>query len=258
MVEAGRLQVQARLWEAYAESMLDAIGLARGAACVDLACGAMGILGPLSRRAGREGRVVGIDMDQRMLDAAAAYVSAEQLPNVELLNRDALATDLPGASFDLAHARLLIAPFGRADDLLAEMMRLVKPGGVIALEEPDCHSFHLHPRSTAFETLIEVCNTYLLMNGGDPSAGQKIFQLLRRAKLSNVKVRARAEALHDGHPHMRMPLQAVAPLRDGILDALLLTERELDRIMEEVEERIRDPGTYLTTFTLVQAWGIRP
>lgn len=33
--------------------------------CLDLGCGAMGILGPLSRRVGPDGSVVGLDQDGR-------------------------------------------------------------------------------------------------------------------------------------------------------------------------------------------------
>ena len=44
--ELERLQLQARVWEPDAEVMLDQIGLQAGWRCLDLGCGAMGILGP--------------------------------------------------------------------------------------------------------------------------------------------------------------------------------------------------------------------
>ena len=71
--ELERLQLQARVWEPEAEAMLDRIGLAPGARCIDLACGAMGILRPLSRRVGPSGRVVGVDLDAKQLAGARAF-----------------------------------------------------------------------------------------------------------------------------------------------------------------------------------------
>ena len=62
-VERERLQLQARLWEPHVERMLDQIGIAPGSTCLDVGCGAMGILDPLSRRVGPRGRVVGIDIN---------------------------------------------------------------------------------------------------------------------------------------------------------------------------------------------------
>src|SRR5215831_1583540 len=56
--ELERLQLQARVWEPEAETMLDHIGLEAGWHCLDLGCGAMGILGPLARRVGPSGQVV--------------------------------------------------------------------------------------------------------------------------------------------------------------------------------------------------------
>ena len=61
--ELERLRLQARVWEPETETMLDRIGIQPGWRCLDLGCGGMGILGPLSQRVGRGGQVVGVDCD---------------------------------------------------------------------------------------------------------------------------------------------------------------------------------------------------
>ena len=109
MVETERLQVQARVWEPEAEALFDEVGLKPGFSCIDLGCGAMGVLGPLARRVAPGGRVVGIDTDERLLVAASEYVKANGLSGVELIEGDAFATGLPKASFDVVHARYVIA-----------------------------------------------------------------------------------------------------------------------------------------------------
>ena len=53
--EAERQAVQARAWENESKIMLDRIGVLQGWSCLDLGCGARGILGPLSRMAGDGG-----------------------------------------------------------------------------------------------------------------------------------------------------------------------------------------------------------
>jgi trans-aconitate methyltransferase len=72
--ELERLRLQARVREPEAEAILDQIGIQTGWSCIDLGCGAMGILDPLSRRVGASGRVIGVDNDQKQLAAARAYV----------------------------------------------------------------------------------------------------------------------------------------------------------------------------------------
>lgn len=85
--EVERLRLQARVWETEAQAMLDRIGVRPGWRCVDLGCGAMGILGPLSRRVGAEGRVVGVDNDPKQLAGARAYAEEAGWANVDVLDR---------------------------------------------------------------------------------------------------------------------------------------------------------------------------
>src|SRR5207247_9427073 len=77
--ELERLQLQARVWEPETEVMLEMIGVAPGWRCIDLGCGAMGLLGPLSRRVGPKAEVTGDDMDARPPGGARAYVHAAEL-----------------------------------------------------------------------------------------------------------------------------------------------------------------------------------
>jgi SAM-dependent methyltransferase len=99
---------QARVWEPEpeAEALLGQIGVAPAWRCVDLSCGALGIFGRLTHRVGAAGRVTGVDLDPQQLAAARAFVCHEELGNVHVLERDAYATGLPGAPFDLVHVRV--------------------------------------------------------------------------------------------------------------------------------------------------------
>jgi ubiquinone/menaquinone biosynthesis C-methylase UbiE len=136
-LELDRLRLQAKVFEPSTEAWLDEIGIETGCRCLDLGCGALGILGPLARRAGPSGRVVGLDFDPKLLAAADVFVAQSGLGNIELIQGDAYATQLPSASIDCVHARFMFAPLGRDNDLIQEMYRLTRPGGLIAIQEPD-------------------------------------------------------------------------------------------------------------------------
>lgn len=68
--------------------MLDQIGIPPGWNCIDLGCGGMSILGPLSERVGNTGRVVGVENDAKQLAAARDFVRENKLANVEILEQD--------------------------------------------------------------------------------------------------------------------------------------------------------------------------
>src|SRR6266545_7361879 len=95
--EIERLHLQSAAFARDVEVMLDRIGVSEGWSCLDLGCGPGGITGPMSRRAGPAGRVVGLDKDAQFLEHARARAAA----NVEFRLGDAYASDLPPESFDL-------------------------------------------------------------------------------------------------------------------------------------------------------------
>jgi phosphatidylethanolamine/phosphatidyl-N-methylethanolamine N-methyltransferase len=79
-----------------------------------------------------EKRIIGIDLSTEMLAHARARVAREQLTNVAaLLEMDAEATSFAAASFDIAVAMFVASVVPNPRRLLAEMRRVVRPGGHI-------------------------------------------------------------------------------------------------------------------------------
>jgi phosphatidylethanolamine/phosphatidyl-N-methylethanolamine N-methyltransferase len=77
-------------------------------------------------------RVTGIDLSAEMLDMARARVATRGLANVEaLLELDAEATGFADSSFDIAVAMFVASVVPHPRRLLAEMRRVVRPGGHI-------------------------------------------------------------------------------------------------------------------------------
>jgi phosphatidylethanolamine/phosphatidyl-N-methylethanolamine N-methyltransferase len=79
-----------------------------------------------------EKRITGIDLSAEMLAQARKRVVQFGLRNVEMLREmDAEATDFADASFDIAVAMFVASVVPSAPRLLAEMRRVVRPGGTI-------------------------------------------------------------------------------------------------------------------------------
>jgi SAM-dependent methyltransferase len=171
--ELDRLRVQARFWERDAETMLGLIGVQPGWQCLDLGCGAMGILRSLSHAVGPEGSVIGLDNDPRLLAAARKWADTQPgMGNVSLTEGDAFRTGLPRASFDLVHARFMFAPLGTSDALFREMLALTKPGGVVAIQEPIASSWRFYPSRPPVERLIAAILSAFQSGGGNFDAGR--------------------------------------------------------------------------------------
>jgi SAM-dependent methyltransferase len=216
----------------------------------------MGVLGSLSRRAGKDGRVIGLERDVTHLAAARAYLHDENLTNVELIEGDVHETDLPQETFDLVHERFVL-PYVDVDDVVHEMIRLARPGGIICLQEPDHHSWNHYPQSPKWLKLLGVLESAFALRG-DINIGRRVFDILKQAGLDDVKIRAATIALQDGHPYMRLPLVAMGALRPVIVQNGLATDAELDDYMADLERQLNNPDTYAVMFTVIQVWGRKP
>jgi SAM-dependent methyltransferase len=251
--ELERLQLQSRVWEPSGCRLLDEIGEGRRAHVVDVGCGAMGWLRLLSEWVGPDGKVVGTDIDDTMLEVAGKFVAEEDLGNVTLVKDDLFASELEPSSFDLVHARYQISPLGRGDEQMRSYLRLARPDGLIVLEDPDISSWHFNPPAPACEELIRV-EGEVFARFGDANGGRTHRELLGRFGIRG-DVRAEVLALEPGHPYLRLPLQFAAAMKGPLLQ--LIDAGKLEELRSEAERELQEPGRWGTTFTLIQAWGRR-
>jgi len=249
--ELERLQLQSRVWEPSGRQLLSKLDAESGGRALDVGCGALGWLRILSDWVGPSGQIVGTDIDESLLDAARSFLAAEGVSNAELVVDDVFASRLEPQSFDLVHARYLIAPLGRGREQVASHRRLLRPGGALVLEEWDLASWHFNPSAPAAERLIRLLSEIFAALGGE--AGRGLPELLREIGIEEPELDAHVIALKPGHPYLRLPLQFSVALESRLLETL--SEDELASLRREAESELAEPGRWGTTFTLIQSWG---
>lgn len=259
--ETERLRLQARFWEPDAHELIAQTHVAQGSRVLDLGCGAMGVMRVLSRAVGPLGEVVGVDLDPRLLEAARRWSSFQGLDNVELIEADAFDTGLDAGSFDLVHARFMFCPLGNSRALLREMLRLVRPGGTIVVQEPIACTWGFYggaerERSDA-DRLIELVVRAFKLSGGDFDAGKMMLSQLSGAGVTDLHARRVVHSLTPGHPYRRLPVQFATSLRQRIMDYDLASEAELRALMKSTERAAQNEDVVATTFTLSQVWGTK-
>ena len=169
--ELERLHIQAAALAPDCAVMLDRIGVGPGWRCLDLGCGPGGITALLSERVGASGRVVGLDADAAFIAHARRGAPA----NVEFVLGNAYRSELPGGGFDLVHSRFVASTAGDPDALLKEGIRLARPGGMVALQEPDMASLNCYPPHPAWERLKTVMQGAFANVGSDICLAQRLF-----------------------------------------------------------------------------------
>lgn len=120
-------------WRARAVRALRLTGAER---VLDLCTGTADLAIALSRRRGGAARVVGVDFAAGMLDHAARKLRARGLGGrVSLVRADAMHVPLPVASVDAAAIAFGIRNVEDPRRTLAELHRVVRPGGRVAILE---------------------------------------------------------------------------------------------------------------------------
>lgn len=250
-----RLLLHSPLWDTAAEDLMGQILVRRGWRCLDLGCGARGVLRPLSQAMAGTGTILGVEDDATQLDVARHWLQREPLDGVELLEADPYSVRLPRKSFDLAHARFLFCCHDRENRLLAELIAVTKPGGVVAIEEPDATTWGCSPDRPGFVALAHAVQKAVRRSGADLNVGRRLLGMLRIAGLRDVWVRAHVLELPADEAYRRVLVQLASALRERIIEEEILAAAQLDEAIADAEAAASDPGCAITSFTLVQAWG---
>jgi len=256
--EQDRLERQADELAAEAEWLFDQIGVRTGWRVVEIGCGPRGCLGLLSRRVGSAGKVVGVERSSEQVKRARRFVAEGRLTNIEIIDADARSLDLPDRAFDLATARLVLTNVPRPEEIVAEMVRLVRPGGFIALHEPDPTTNRCDPPLDAQTRLLQVLNTYAELNGIDRSIGLRVPRMLRELGLVDVRVNPLIYVYPPGHARRMLVLDFVENARDRILEKELISEAELAELTTALRRHLENPSTLVVSSLFIQTWGHTP
>ena len=249
--EIERLRIQAEAMAPDSAVMLDRIGVGPGWHCLDLGCGPGGITGLMSERVGPSGRVVGLDADPVFVEHARRQAPA----TLEFVVGNAYRSNLPTGGFDLVHMRFVASTAGEPEALLSEAIRLARPGGTVALQEPDMATLNCYPPHPAWDRLRSALVGAFASVGADISLARRLFGLARQAGLEDVQYRPFLLGVRSTDPMVDYLPSTVASLRRTIIDRGLMAAGELDTAIAECRAHLRDPGTVFTTYTVAQAWG---
>jgi ubiquinone/menaquinone biosynthesis C-methylase UbiE len=249
--EIDRLKIQSKAMAPDTLVMLARLGSMQGWACLDIGSGPGGITDLLSDCVGPAGRVIGLDMNAEFLE----YARANAPSNVEFRLGDAYRSDLPAGTFDLVHMRFVGSTAGSPELLLKEAARLARPGGIVALQEPDGSTLNCYPPNPSWERLKSALLAAFKGVGADLELARKLYFLVQRSRLRDVQYRTTLLAVRSIDPMVDYLPSTVESLRTTILKLGLLSESDLAVSLAECRQHLAKSETSFTLYTVAQVWG---
>lgn len=159
--------------------------LEAGLSLLDVGCGPGTITVEFADRVS-PGRVVGLDASAEVIEKAAQF----ERPNLEFVVGDAYALPFDDNTFDIVHAHQTLQHVARPVDMLREMRRVAKPGGLVAARDVDYAGTIWYPRIPGLDLWLDLYEQVHRSNGGEPDAGRHLKAWARQAGFEEVETTA--------------------------------------------------------------------
>jgi SAM-dependent methyltransferase len=238
----------ARLNDLLNERALAEMGLRPGDRVLDVGSG----LGQLTRAMARQvgaGRVLGIERSpEQLVEARRLADDAGEADVAEFRAGDALRLPLPDdewGTFDVAHTRFVLEHVTDPLAVVRQMIRAVRPGGRVILQDDGHDTFRLWPEPPGFS---HVWRCYLRTYdrvGNDPLIGHRLVALLHQAGAAPARNTWLFFGSCAGHPDLPAYVDNLIRVIDGVRQPIL----DLGEL---------DAGYFDDVLAALRRWGERP
>ena len=168
-------------------------------------------------------RFISLDFAAASLRQAARELRAGGSANVALLRGDGYRLPFADGAFDHVFVCFLLEHLARPAAALAELRRVLKPGGTLTAVEGDHGSCYFHPETAAARAAWQCLIRAQAALGGDSLIGRRLQPLLRAAGLREVRVSPRMVYCDAARPEWQEGFvrRTIIPMVEGVREAAL-------------------------------------
>lgn len=220
-----------------------------GMRVLDVGCGpgtiTLGIAGVVA-----PGRVEGLDLQLTLLKRAQAIASEGGAENVSFSLANAYGLPFLSQTFDAVFAHAVLMFMSDPVAALIEIRRVLRPGGVVGLRDPDFGSTFLAPTTPLLQQWLDLRIRVRKHDGGDSSRGRHHRQLLLDAGFARAEAMASvssAGSLEETRQAARFDATQFDGLARTALAERWLNQTEAEAIKGEITAWGDRPGAFSAT-----------
>lgn len=223
------------------------LGVAPGFHCLEVGAGGGSVARWLAEQVGPSGRVVATDINTR-------YIEPMKRPNLEVRTHNILTDELEEGAFDIVHCRTLLIHFREPERALKRMIRALRRGGALLVEEPAAGAGQadpMWPRAEAYNRAAARNMAFLASIGVDMATGSRLPGMLRRLGLVEVSGELTSRVIQSADT--RLMSDTANTLRAALIAKGAATDAELDDFIS----MLNDPDFIGIEPPVLSAWGRR-
>jgi SAM-dependent methyltransferase len=256
--EVDRLREQHAVWKDVTDDVLARAGFGRGQSLADLGCGPGFLSLELADLVGPDGTVDAVDTSERFVAYLRDDARARGLARLRPRVADARDLDAPDGSLDGAVCRWVLMFLPDPGRVVENVARMLRPSGTFAaLEYTSFRSMSLRPDGRAFRLVYDAVHELIARNGGDADVGGRVPALAAEAGLEVVETVPFRRTGRPGSALWRW-LSSVHPNHSNLVEAGLITPRELRAFHAEWDRHAADPSSSFTAPPLLATIARKP
>jgi len=164
---------------------LEALALRAGEHVLDVGCGTGLLVHGMSTTVGSQGRIVGVDFSEDMLELARNR--CHEIDNIELQQGSITQLPFEDNSFDAVSCIQTLLYVAEVKTALSELYRVLKPGGRVAIIETDWRGVVLNsPDQAMTRKVLDAWDAAV----SSPNLPVKLIPLLKKQNFSAIKTEA--------------------------------------------------------------------
>lgn len=251
-----RLSALHRIYSPVGRRVLLQAGLKPGMAVADFGCGVGATTHMLAEMVGPSGSVTGIDVSGAQLEQGRNLCRASQIGNAIFVEASATETGLPRDSFDLVYCRFLLLHLVDPAACLREMRAVLKPGGVLVVEDGDLTSAGSSPASS-LHAFADLFGRLGPTRGLNYSLSNDLYHMVMAAAFPDPEIEIHQPAFARGEERFLLKW-SVEEAALACVAAGLVTVDGVKTILENMDRDTRNPNILVLMPRMSLVWARKP
>lgn len=243
--ELERLKKQALTFQKLEVSVLrDWVGVQKTHSLLEVGCGP-GFITPALVDLVSEGRVVACDTSRELLEIAKSQKISAPKKGLEFLLSEGDALPADKNSMDFAYLRFVMQHVPNNENLLAQVLSVLSPGGKACLLDTD-DGLNIHyPKSELLEQIVHDSQKKQSEKGGDRFAGRSLGVKMAQMGYRNIRTKIVQFTPSD------LPFAALATIAFGFKAELCGLKSDLMKWIQDNDQKSKDGAVFISAGAVV-------